>query len=53
MEFTVTYADAADRRPVRSDVIVADDIDGAARQAVESCPSDWFVVRVEQRGWEA
>lgn len=48
MQFAVTYADAADSRPVRADIIEADDIDTAAQQAVNTCPGHWYVVKVEQ-----
>ncbi|HJR00964.1 MAG TPA: hypothetical protein VKA83_05000 [Methylomirabilota bacterium] len=51
MDFTVTYADAADRRIVHSEVIEvidAHDLDVAAAKAINNCPSEWFVVRVEQ-----
>lgn len=48
MTFTVTYADTSDRRIVRRETVDADDLDEAAADAIRTCPSSWFVVRVEQ-----
>ncbi len=46
--FSIEYADVTNRQVRRCELFEATDIDDAARFAVEHCPAEWFVARVEQ-----
>lgn len=51
MEFEITYR-SANRRSVRVELLDRFDIDEASAHAVNSCPSDEYVVQVRDTDYE-